>query len=116
MHDDMEKGEGECPEYGDTETRDRKSRHEPREEPKEESVDDEREESEREDIYRQGEHKENRFQGHGDNTPHNREDECGEETLNMNTRHHIGDDEEHQCGEEPTSEYGHRIQILDIRY
>ncbi len=111
MHDDMEEREGECPEYGDAETRDRKSRHEPREKPKEESIDDEREESEREDIYRQGEHEKYRLQRHGNHSPHDREDECREETLHMNTRDDISHDEEHECRQEPASKYGHISEV-----
>lgn len=113
MHDDVEEGEGECAQHRRPKTRDHKPRDESREHPEEESVYDDGEKPKGQYIDRKREDKENWFQNHGDDTPHNREDECGEKTLDMNPRHHIGDNEEHQCGEEPASKYGHRIQILD---
>lgn len=104
----MKEGECQCAEYGDAETRDRKSRHKSCKDPKKKPIDNKGEESKREDIDRKRENEENRFEYHGDNPPHDREEECCRETLNMDPWYEIGNDEKHECGEEPTSKERHR--------
>lgn len=97
MYDHMENGERERPEYRHAESCNLKSRYESCEKPKEKSIDDESEESESQHIDRQCQDKEDRLEHHSNDAPQKSEEECRDETLHVNPRDEIGDDEKHKC-------------------
>ena len=104
----MNKRQGERTEYGREESLHLEALHETTQHEKQRPVDDESEDTECEQIDRQGEDHENRLDRDTDHSPEKSKQKRGDESLHADAGHDIRQSQKRERGNDPLEQHGHR--------